>query len=253
MKKRALFIILVLLLTAFSSVSVFAATSGRSRVDDRAGLLGSGEKSQVEEALNSSSSKLDMDVVVVTEKAVPESYSQFGDSAAARYAADLVSDYSQDTILLLFCDNGEVGNRDYAFATRGEAKKVFDGSALDAVENKVLPYLRSNDYAGAFKAFADQTSTAKNFKFGLWSAIAAGIGALVGAIRSGSLKSQLKSVYNKEEAQYYIKKGSFNLTKKYDIPTYKTVERVKAASTESKTETVVNSSGEEIGVKHGKV
>ena len=253
MKKRALFIILVLLLTAFSSVSVFAATSGKARVDDRAGLLGSGEKSQVEEALNSSSSKLDIDVVVVTEKVVPESYSQFGDNAAARYAADLVSDYSQDTILLLFCDNGEVGNRDYAFATRGEAKKVFDGSVLDAVEDKVLPYLRNNDYAGAFKAFADQTSTAKNFKFGLWSAIAAGIGAIVGAIRSGSLKSHLKSVYSKDEAKYYIKQGSFNIKRKYDIPTYVTVERTRITSESGKTETVVNSSGEEIGVKHGKV
>ena len=252
MKRRAFIILFALLLTAFSSVSVLAATSDRARVDDRAGLLNAGQRSEIEESLKKASDKLKMDVIVVTDTAIPDSYSQFSDNAL-RYAADLISDYSQDTILLLFCDNGTPGNRDYAFALRGEAKKTFDGSKLDTVENKVLPYLSSNDYSGAFKAFADQASSAKDFKFGLWGAIAAGIGALVGAIRSGSLKSQLKSVYSKEEAKDYIRQGSFVLNRKFDVPTYVTIDRTRITSDTPKTSTVVNSSGEEIAGKQGKI
>ena len=251
MKKRALCIIFVLLLTAFSSVSVLAATSGVNRVTDNAGLLSSSQKSDLESALKKASSKGDMDVVVITVDSIPSSYDAFGNDASEHYADDLYDQggYAKDGILLFISSS----SRDWAISTKGRAIEVFTDSEIESIRSKVVPYLSSNDWYGAFSKFADAVSSAKDFRFGLWAAIAAGVGALVGAIRSGSLKSQLKSVYSKDEAKDYIKRGSFVLNKKFDIPTYVTVERTKiekSAGNESTTH--VSSSGETHGGAHGK-
>ncbi|MBP5331109.1 MAG: TPM domain-containing protein [Lachnospiraceae bacterium] len=250
MKKRTFIILFVLLLTAFSSVSALAATSNVSRVTDNAGLLSSSQKSDLENALKNASSKGDMDVVIITTDSIPESYDAFGNDASEKYADDLYDSngYSKDGILLFICST----TRDYAISTKGRGIEVFNDSQLSSLENAILPYLKNNDYNGAFNEFADKVASAKDFKFGMWAAIAAGIGALVGAIRSGSLKSQLKSVYSKDEAKDYIKKGSFVLNKKFDVPTYVTVERTLVKSSESGTSTHVSSSGETHGGTHGK-
>lgn len=250
MKRRAFIIICMLLLTAFSSVSVLAATSNVGRVRDDAGLLSSSQLSELESKLQKASSKGNMDVVVITKNSIPESYDVFGDDASEKYADDLYDNggYSADGILLLVCKD----SRDYAISTAGRAIEVFNDAELGDIADKVTSYLRNDDWSGAFMKFADAVASAKDFKFGMWAAIAAGVGALVGAIRSGSLKSQLKSVYKQDEARNYIKNGSFVLNRKYDIPTYVTVERTKIERTSNETTTHTSSAGVEHGGTHGK-
>lgn len=250
MKRRAFIIICMLLLTAFSSVSVLAATSNVGRVRDDASLLSSSQLSELESKLQKASSKGNMDVVVITKNSIPESYDVFGDDASEKYADDLYDNggYSADGILLLVCKD----SRDYAISTAGRAIEVFNDAELRDIAGKVTSYLGNNDWSGAFMKFADAVASAKDFKFGMWAAIAAGVGALVGAIRSGSLKSQLKSVYKQDEARNYIKNGSFVLNRKYDIPTYVTVERTKIERTSDETTTHTSSAGVEHGGTHGK-
>ena len=253
MKKRAFLIIMALLLIAFSSVSVSAATSNMVRLNDGAQLLTADQRQDVTDALEKASKKLKMDVLVVTVKEIPSEFPEV-DDRVDRFAASLIE--GKDAILFLFVDSGGEGNRDYVFARNGEAKKVFDGK-IDSIEEKVISYIGNgrNDFYGAFKEFADVAGSAKDFRFGLWGAIAAVIGAIAGAIRSGGLKSELKSVYSKDEAKDYIKRGSFVLNKKYDIPTYVTIDRQRVTRSDSSgnTTTVVTSSGEEIHTTHGKV
>ena len=251
MKKRTFIIIFVLLLTAFSSVSAIAATSNAARVRDDAGLLSSSQISDLESRLNKASSKGNMDVVVITKDSIPETYAVQGDLAAEKYADDLYDNggYAADGILLLVCS----GSRDFAITTAGRGREVFTDSVLAGIENKVVSYLKNNDWNGALVKFADETASAKNFKFGMWAAIAAAIGALVGAIRSGSLKSELKSVYSQSEAKNYIKQGSLVMNKKYDVKTYITVERTKIERANNNgTTTHVSSAGVEHGGSHGK-
>ncbi|MCR5684475.1 MAG: TPM domain-containing protein [Lachnospiraceae bacterium] len=251
MKKRALLILTMLLLIAFSSVSAWAATSNMARVTDAAEVLTSSEASELESRLDEASSKGNMDVIVITVPYIPDDYSQFGDDASEHYADDLYdySGFAEDGILLMVCPD----SRDFAISTKGRAIEVFTDSELSNIRNAVVPYLSGGNWSEAFLTFANEVATAKNFKFGLWLAIAAGLGALVGAIRGGSLKSQLKSVHSQEEASYYIKDGSFRLDKKFDIPTYRTVSRTKierSSSSESTTHT--SSSGATHGGTHGK-
>ncbi|MBO4415835.1 MAG: TPM domain-containing protein [Lachnospiraceae bacterium] len=251
MKKCTFMIIFVLLLTAFSSVSVLAATSGVSRVKDDAGLLSSSQASDLESRLQKASSKGNMDVIVITKDSIPETYAVQGNNAAEKYADDLYDNggYSADGILLLVCRD----SRDYAITTAGRARQVFTDSELAGIENKVVSYLRNNDWNSALFAFADEVASAKNFKFGMWAAIAAAVGALVGAIRSGSLKSELKSVHSQSEARNYIKQGSLKMNKKYDVKTYITVERTKIERANNNgTTTHVSSAGVEHGGTSGK-
>ncbi len=251
MKKRAFIVLFVLLLIAFSSVSAGAATSNLARVTDAAGILTSSELSEIENALDTASAKGDMDVVVITVPEIPADYSQFGDDASEHYADDLYdySGYSDDGILLMVCP----ASRDYAISTKGRAIEVFNDSVLEGIANVVVPYLSGGNWHEAFLRFGDEVATAGDFKFGFWAALAAGLGALVGAIRSGSLKSKLKSVHNQDEAQYYIKEGSFRLDKKFDIPTYRTVSRTKIErSSSSGSSTHTSSSGDTHGGTHGK-
>lgn len=250
MKKRAFIIICMLLLIAFSSVSVLAATSNAGRVRDDAGLLSSSQLSELESKLQKASSKGNMDVIVITKNSVPDTYDAFGSSAAEKYADDLYDNggYSADGIMLLVCKD----SRDYAISTAGRAIEVFNDSELGDIADKVTSYLRNDDWSGAFMKFADAVASAKDFKFGMWAAIAAGVGALVGAIRSGSLKSQLKSVYKQDEAKDYIKQGSFVLNKKYDIPTYVTIERTRIERSSNETTTHTSSAGVEHGGTSGK-
>ena len=247
MKKRAFSIILVLLLFAFSSVSVFAATSNNSRIDDRAGLISSSDLSSLEKQLKDASSKGKMDVVVITVNGIPEGKS------AQDYADDLYDSlgYAKDGILLLVSVAGD--DRDYAISTAGRAIEAFNQGDINSIEKNVKSYLQKNDYSGAISEFADSVQSAKSFRFGLWAGIAAAVGGLAGLIRSGSMKSELKSVKSKTEAKDYIKQGSFILDKQFDIPTFKTYTRTKiSTSSTEKQETHVSSSGVTHGGTSGK-
>ncbi len=239
MKKRALTIIMMLLMVTFSTVTVFAATTSTSKVIDNDGLLSSSESGSLESKLKQLSNGIGMDVAVVTVSEIPENYSQFGDSAARKYAHDVyeAQGYSEDGgIMLLICK----ATGDAAFSTMGKGIDVFTDSAQNSIMSAMKSDLSAGHFASAFDKYADKVNSVYNdyaenngekpFRFGLWGAISAGIGALVGAIRSGSLKSELRSVYSKEEAKQYIKSGSFKLIRKEDIPTYKEVHREKIES-----------------------
>ncbi|MBP5652765.1 MAG: TPM domain-containing protein [Lachnospiraceae bacterium] len=255
MKKRALTLIMMLLLVAFSTVTVFAATTSTKKVIDNDGLLSSSEAGSLESKLKQLSNGIDMDVAVVTVSEIPDNYSQFGDSAARKYAHDVyeAQGYSEDGgIMLLICK----ATGDAAFSTMGKGIEVFTDSAQNSIMSAMRSDLSAGNFASAFDKYTDKVNAVYNdyaenngekpFRFGLLGGISSAIGALVGAIRSGSLKSQLRSVYKKDEAQQYIKSGSFKLNKKIDIETYKEVHREKIQKQPAST-TETSSSGKTHG------
>ncbi len=158
MKRHAFIALLVLLLTAFSSVSAFGAATNKARLYDKAGLLSADERSDIEKRLKDASSKLDMDVIIITENGIPAEYDARGEYASEAYADDLydINGFSGDGILLLVSVAGGEGNRDYAISTKGEGIKTFTDDKLDGIENAVVSYLKNSNYYGAFKEFADK-------------------------------------------------------------------------------------------------
>lgn len=203
-------------------MTVFADSS---RVVDEAGLLGAVEADNLISKLNSMSAKYDMDVVIVTVESLN------GKSATA-YADDYF-DYNgygkgkdRSGILLLL----SIEARDWAISTRGEAISIFSGDDLHSLEDAMLPYFRNDDFNGGVFAFADQCESvleeaayAKKVRQMTRFPKALVIGLIFGFLIVTGLKSQLKSVRSKAEANDYVRKGSFNLTTQRDVFLYSNV------------------------------
>ena len=133
-----------------------------------------------------------------------------------------------------------MGDRKWAISTSGYGIEAIVDSALDDMEEEIVPYLKSGDYDGAFNEFADlhirycrccpkngksysnsTTSTTKNYKnIGTNLIVAFSIGAGISLIIILVYRSKLKPVKFQKEAKEYIVPGSFNLRRSDDVFLY---------------------------------
>ncbi len=251
--KRSLFALLAaVILMVLPVVDTFGATSSKGRVLDFAGLYSQSESSELAGKLKELSTKLDMDAVIIAVDDEYESYKQkYGDGYLNYVADDLLdeSGYSNDNICLIINkhDNG------YAISYEGAGIKTFNKHVYE-IEDAVVPKLSSANWTGAVDAFADKVSSifdeSGKFKFGQSGIIAVVAGLIAGLIRSGSLKSQLKSVASKSEANNYIKPGSFKLNVSRDIFLYRKV-TTRQVRKDNGPETHKSASGDTHGGTHG--
>ena len=254
MKKIILLLIPVLFLAFLPAVSATADTASGVYLHDDAGLFDSQQKEKLEKELSAASSKTKGDIVIFTEPFLPEEYRDVENGDYYYYAEQLYdkNGYSDDGMMLLFCD-GEKGERFLGIYAVGDRFKSYydgySGSLFDEVEN----YCVDDDFFNGFCHFARTVASLRDFRFGMWLAVAAGVGILAGVIRSAALKSQLKSVIGRTDAQDYIRKGSFVLSKSYDIPTYITVEKRRIVKNNPPGSTVTGPSGKTVSGSHGTV
>lgn len=209
-------------------------------VVDNADLLTQTEENELSEKLQDISDELQFDVVVVTTNST-------GSKTATEYADDYF-DYNgygrgsnNDGALFLvdMCD------RKWAISTSGYGIEAIVDSALDDMEEEIVPYLKSGDYDGAFNEFADltydivndakngksysnsTTSTTKNHKnIGTNLIVAFSIGAGISLIIILVYRSKLKPVKFQKEAKEYIVPGSFNLRRSDDVFLYFNITKV---------------------------
>lgn len=203
-------------------------------VVDNADLLTQTEENELSEKLQDISDELQFDVVVVTTNST-------GSKTATEYADDYF-DYNgygrgsnNDGALFLV----DMGDRKWAISTSGYGIEAIVDSALDDMEEEIVPYLKSGDYDGAFNEFADltydivndakngksysnsTTSTTKNHKnIGTNLIVAFSIGAGISLIIILVYRSKLKPVKFQKEAKEYIVPGSFNLRRSDDVFLY---------------------------------
>ena len=208
-------------------------------VVDNADLLTQTEENELSEKLQDISDELQFDVVVVTTNSI-------GSKTATEYADDYF-DYNgygrgsnNDGALFLV----DMGDRKWAISTSGYGIEAIVDSALDDMEEEIVPYLKSGDYDGAFNEFADltydivndakngksysnsTTSTTKNHKnIGTNLIVAFSIGAGISLIIILVYRSKLKPVKFQKEAKEYIVPGSFNL-RRSDVFLYFNITKV---------------------------
>ena len=209
-------------------------------VVDNADLLTQTEENELSEKLQDISDELQFDVVVVTTNST-------GSKTATEYADDYF-DYNgygrgsnNDGALFLV----DMGDRKWAISTSGYGIEAIVDSALDDMEEEIVPYLKSGDYDGAFNEFADLTydivndakngksysnstiSTTKNHKnIGTNLIVAFSIGAGISLIIILVYRSKLKPVKFQKEAKEYIVPGSFNLRRSDDVFLYFNITKV---------------------------
>lgn len=209
-------------------------------VVDNADLLTHTEENELREKLQDISDELQFDVVVVTTNST-------GSKTATEYADDYF-DYNgygrgsnNDGALFLV----DMGDRKWAISTSGYGIEAIVDSALDDMEEEIVPYLKSGDYDGAFNEFADltydivndakngksysnsTTSTTKNHKnIGTNLIVAFSIGAGISLIIILVYRSKLKPVKFQKEAKEYIVPGSFNLRRSDDVFLYFNITKV---------------------------
>ena len=225
------------------ATSVLAEESSKVSKDyvvDNADLLTQTEENELSEKLQDISDELQSDVVVVTTNST-------GSKTATEYADDYF-DYNgygrgsnNDGALFLV----DMGDRKWAISTSGYGIEAIVDSALDDMEEEIVPYLKSGDYDGAFNEFADltydivndakngksysnsTTSTIKNHKnIGTNLIVAFSIGAGISLIIILVYRSKLKPVKFQKEAKEYIVPGSFNLRRSDDVFLYFNITKV---------------------------
>lgn len=225
------------------ATSVLAEESSKVSKDyvvDNADLLTQTEENELSKKLQDISDELQFDVVVVTTNSI-------GSKTATEYADDYF-DYNgygrgsnNDGALFLV----DMGDRKWAISTSGYGIEAIVDSALDDMEEEIVPYLKSGDYDGAFNEFADltydivndakngksysnsTTSTIKNHKnIGTNLIVAFSIGAGISLIIILVYRSKLKPVKFQKEAKEYIVPGSFNLRRSDDVFLYFNITKV---------------------------
>lgn len=236
MKKRITAIIFSVLLCLFIAIPSFAAEKS-SRLNDAANLLSESEKTDLLEKLDEISERQQLDVTVVT-------VDNLGSYNTASACADDIYDNSgygvgpeKDGLLLLI----SVSDRDWAISTCGYAVTAFTDAGIDCIGEKITPDLSKGDYAAAFikytklcDEFITQAKSGKPYDSEnlpkeplslIWIPVSVIIGFITSLIAVGVMKSKLKTVRFKAEANSYLKNGSLNITDSSDLFLYNTVSR----------------------------
>ncbi len=148
--KKLISVLIMLCIIVSVSMPLCAAEGPYSIVDD-AHILNESELSDLMNKFDNIRSEYNVDIVFVSTDAL---YNSAGvDASAHAYFDDHNRGYgdNRDGIMLYI----SMDERDYCFLVNGYADTVFSGSNFDYLENEVLSYLSSNDFAGAVNAFAD--------------------------------------------------------------------------------------------------
>ncbi len=241
-------------LTSPAPVRSDTPLTGRPRLVDDADLLTESEESSLMARLDALSDRWDFDVTVAT-------VSSLGGRDIVNFADDWYDESSWRTDGILFLV--DMGNREWAFSTAGIGIGIFGDDDLDYMEDRIIPYLSSGDYDGAFDEYADLVeqlvSYAKTYGHdlsidGYYSdnsvpypfesekgrmnpvtkgVLCAGAGALLALIVTGSMKSKMKTVRMAGDASGYVRRDSMYLTQSNDQFLYKNVTRTLRQSSSS--------------------
>lgn len=226
MKRSILCVFLTLLLCAGLCVTV-SAYGGEQFVYDDADLLSAGEESRLQERLRSASQAYDAQIIVVTLASmqggdIDDFTEHLYDGMEFGYGSD------RSGVLLLVC----MDPREYRILSNGRAADAITTGRIDSIGSAIVSDLSAGDYADAFAAFADKCgyyleaeTVGFPFPFGRNLLISLAIGLAAGLITVLVMRSQLKSVHRRIEANSYVKHDSLQLTTNRDIFLYRNVSR----------------------------
>ncbi|MBR6006974.1 MAG: TPM domain-containing protein [Clostridia bacterium] len=235
MKKRFFAVMTLTLLAVMFTFVIGSTASALVRgvgspgdlVVDTADLLTDEEEAYLRSKLSEVGSRHNCDIVVLT-------IAERGDQTKEQIADDYYdyNGYSPNGMLLLYC----VNPRGYHISTKGTCYEAvsyrdldrFDAALVDKFINERF-YSAFVDYANicdeVMSNYENPETVDKGSALGVTGAVAAGVGALTGAIGTGSMKSKLRSVEKKETAADYMKRDSLNIVDSNEIYLYSNVIR----------------------------
>ena len=223
--KKFCSMMLVLVLVLSMAASVSAATD--QFVYDEAGLLTAQEAADLSGRLSVLSSTYNAQIVVIT---IPSAGGNDPDAIVEYFYDNMGFGYGEnlDGVLLLVC----MDPREYRILSNGYCGAAIDSADINAIGSAIVDDLTDGNYADAFDTFAEKCGYYLDghlngfpFNFGMNLMIALMVGLIAGLITAKSLKGQLKTVHQKNEAKNYIKSGSLNLHTRNDVFLYRDIRR----------------------------
>lgn len=199
------------------------------KVADQADLLNEKEEQQLQERLTAISERYQCDVIAATTDTF-EGKDRQTYTDDFYYEAGYGYGEERDGIILMV----NLKEREFHYATRGAAIRIFTDRRLEQIDDAVTPYLSAGKYAEAFMEYAEQAETfLKNAASGeqdgadsgMLLLIAAVIGAVVTALVLLILFRQMRTVRPKGYAKEYVRAGSFHVTSARDLYLYRTVSK----------------------------
>ncbi|MBE6638957.1 MAG: TPM domain-containing protein [Ruminococcaceae bacterium] len=260
MKKRALTLLLTIVLFLSFGVAAYATDEAVPKLDDGADLLSQEEERALLEKLSDITSRNEgVQVIVVTTDTLEG-------KSPMEYADDYYDNhcFGASGVLLLVSTE----DNDWWISTSGFGITAFTDAGIAYISDRFVPYLSDGDYAEAFDIYADlcdefiaQARTGEPYDtwnlpkapFGFLKSglIAVLIGVVVAFIAMSGMKAKLHSARQQAGASAYVKNDSLHITEARDMYLYSTVRRVRREN-EGGSSTHRSSSGRSHGGGGGK-
>ena len=221
---------IIFTLVAAMLLSAATALAAVPSIMDNAKLLSNGDKAKVERVLQQVENKYNVRVGVVTVKSI-------GTKKPGDFANELIDKaYNNgpngNMVLLQVVDQ-----RKWYVSTDKKLKSVVVGNeGVEYMSKAFVPYLKKNDYAGAYTVYATKAGELLNYYqkngkgwkpekgFPLMALLGALVAGVAGAyLYRGSLLSSMSNVRQQVEANAYLNKESFNLLVSEDTYMYTNV------------------------------
>ena len=197
-------------------------TSDGRIIADNANLFTDSQKTELETLAKEKGAEQNCDIIVNTTTSL--------DGYSAQSYADYchISNYNENSVLLLICVGGTEGNRDYHISTHGGCIKKLKDSELEDIKDAILPSLKSGNYYEAAKKYIELSAEnmAPHLKWYMLP-LAIIIGFIIAMLIMSGIRSKLKTVEMQRGAVSYIRNGSMNITASRDTYLYSTVSRTK--------------------------
>ncbi|MGN0297791.1 MAG: TPM domain-containing protein [Lachnospiraceae bacterium] len=234
MKNRMICFLCILVLCLSVIMPVCRVQAAGERLVDSADLLSDGEEAELLDLLNEISERQQFDVVIVTVDSL--------DGKTAMAYADDYYDYNGygygadgDGVLLLI----SMENRDYWISTKGYGITALTDAGIEYISEQFLPDLSDGYYADAFRTYAKlcddfvtQAKTGEPYDWNnmprssmspIWIFISVAAGAVISFLVCSTMKSELKSVRQKNTASSYVRVGSMQVNVQSDRFLYRQV------------------------------
>lgn len=239
MKKKIVTLTFVVILCFAMMIPAFAENGfvhESGRVIDNASLLSDSEIAALSDKLDEISVRQLMDIIVYTTDSL-------GGYEVSEYADNVYDQNSfgygdtKDGLLLLICPQ----SGDWYISTCGYGITTFTDAGIEYIGKQITPYLSDGDFSAAFEAFAQycddfitQARNDKPYDNGnlpkeplslIWIPISIAVGIFLAFVVVGKMKSELKSVSKKREANSYVRNGSLNIIDNREYFLYNKVDR----------------------------
>lgn len=245
MKKRVITLVLAVFVCFVSVIPAFAIVGFDEtsyRVVDDAGLITTEEWRELMSKTDEFRERQEFDIAIIT--------TVYADYKPLEEFADDVYDYygygygeDSDGILLVI---GTDANGWY-ITTSGYGTTAFTDAGIEYIGEQMSSYFSDGDYAGAFNTYIekcdelitmarngtpygaeDKTDAAEGEKADkplslVWIPVSIAIGVVVALIVVKGMKSDLKSVRKKNEANSYVRNGSMVINENFDTFLYSQV------------------------------